>query len=238
MSWLIYRHKCLVTNKSYIGQTKFSMEYRWNGHCYGAKKGITYTFYDALRKHGFDCWEHEVLEDNIQTIEEANTAEIFWIDFYDSMKNGYNDTTGGAQFEMSEESRKRLSNSHKGKKMSTEARQHMSEAQKIFQNRPDIKQKASERSKGRKASDAARQKMSQNNCMHRQEILDKFRGKNSPRAKAVQQIDINTGKIIAIFDTINEAAQSQKVDRAFIRLCCQGKRKSVRGFIWKFNDEK
>lgn len=44
-------------------------------------------------KTTIDCFS--VIEDNIQTQEEANKREIYWIEYYNSWHNGYNSCPGG-----------------------------------------------------------------------------------------------------------------------------------------------
>lgn len=54
-------------------------------------------FYKAIQKYGWDNFEHFVLEDNINTREEADEKERFWITAYkaNDKKYGYNLTNGG-----------------------------------------------------------------------------------------------------------------------------------------------
>lgn len=52
--------------------------------------------------------------------------------------------------------------------------------------------------------------------------------------KKVGQYDKNTNELIEIYDSIKEAAMAVNVDRSCISRCCSGKKKSSRGFIWKF----
>ena len=55
------------------------------------------------------------------------------------------------------------------------------------------------------------------------------------QGKKVNQIDINTNKIIKTFDSINDAFKElNKNYGANIRLVCEGKRKSAFGFKWNF----
>ena len=48
----------------------------------------------AIRKHGIEHFRIEVI-DIAETKEEVMRKEIYWIDYYDSYKNGYNLTIGG-----------------------------------------------------------------------------------------------------------------------------------------------
>lgn len=55
--------------------------------------------------------------------------------------------------------------------------------------------------------------------------------------KPVMQIDKNTGKIIAIFNSAREASQKTNSNWKNISQVCSGKRKTHNGYIWKFADE-
>ena len=94
MRWVIYCHINKLNNKKYIGQTrKKEVKYRFG------KNGIEYNnqpkFYRAIQKYGWDNFEHIILEDNIQTQEEANLKEQFYIKQYNTIKAGYNCRGGG-----------------------------------------------------------------------------------------------------------------------------------------------
>ena len=92
MKWIIYKHTNKINGKCYIGQTKQLLSERWrNGNGY---KNNLY-FYNSILKYGWDNFSHEILEDNLQNLKQANEREMFWISKYDSFKNGYNLTAGG-----------------------------------------------------------------------------------------------------------------------------------------------
>lgn len=83
----------------YIGQTvnkddrhKFHMEYSpFNKNC----REYDYPFCRAVRKYGAESFVYVVIEDNIDE-EFLNEKEIFYIEKYDTYRNGYNQTPGGS----------------------------------------------------------------------------------------------------------------------------------------------
>lgn len=90
MKGLIYKITNKVNKKAYIGQTRYTVEFRWKQHQF--KKDKTY-FHQAIHKYGINNFTVEILE--ICNIEDLNSKEIFYIGKYDTFKNGYNLTIGG-----------------------------------------------------------------------------------------------------------------------------------------------
>ena len=77
----IYKHTCKVNGKSYIGQTSSTdiKNDRWQN---GAGYKQCTVFYRAIKKYGWDNFTHEIIEDNIETLEQANEREHYWIMHY------------------------------------------------------------------------------------------------------------------------------------------------------------
>lgn len=90
MKGIIYKITNKVNGKSYIGQTRYTIEFRWKQHQH--KKDNTY-FYNAIHKYGVENFSIEILEEC--NIEDLNSREIFYIAKYDTFNNGYNLTIEG-----------------------------------------------------------------------------------------------------------------------------------------------
>lgn len=90
MKGYIYKITNKVNGKSYIGQTRYTIEFRWRQHLH--KKDNTY-FHNAIRKYGADNFIVEKLEEC--DIEDLNEKEIYYIAKYNTFKAGYNLTIGG-----------------------------------------------------------------------------------------------------------------------------------------------
>ena len=90
MKGIIYKITNKVNNKSYIGQTRYSLEFRWRQHQH--KKDNTY-FHNAIKKYGVNNFELSVLEEC--DVEQLNSREIFYIAKYNTFQEGYNLTIGG-----------------------------------------------------------------------------------------------------------------------------------------------
>lgn len=96
---IIYKITNTINNKCYIGQTVKSPEERWKEHKAHANgthiNDKNKILYKAMRKYGIENFTFEVLQDNIESYEQLDKAEIYWIDFYQSFLHGYNATQGG-----------------------------------------------------------------------------------------------------------------------------------------------
>ena len=106
-------HTLLTDNRKYIGITCRKPSYRWN-------KGKGYIpntyFWNAIQKYGWDSFKHEILFENL-TRESACNKESALIKLFNTTdpKFGFNLTSGGDCPKVSEATRIRCSNAHKGK---------------------------------------------------------------------------------------------------------------------------
>lgn len=93
--YIIYKITCIITGKSYIGQTSKGIKNRWNRHLYDTKNNSNYYIHRAIRKYGEENFIHEIVfETTNQNI--INEKEIEYIAEYDTFKgDGYNMTIGG-----------------------------------------------------------------------------------------------------------------------------------------------
>ena len=88
----IYKITNIQNNKVYIGQTIRPIEKRFKRHLNDALNNILDThFARAIRKYGKDSFIIEKI-DNAQTQDELNQKERYWIRYYNSVKEGYNET--------------------------------------------------------------------------------------------------------------------------------------------------
>lgn len=103
--------------KKYYGITSRPPCKRWSrGNGYRGNR----HFYNAIQKYGWDNFKHEIIEENL-TLEEATELEKEMIQKYNTScpKYGYNHTKGGEfAFEVTEESRLKMSESAKKRGMS------------------------------------------------------------------------------------------------------------------------
>ena len=151
MIGIIYKWTNKITNESYIGQTTRESERMYN---HITAKDDT-KFHKALREYGVDNFYYDVLERDIPE-EELNDRERYWIGYFDSFNNGYNDTRGGDCVWRNEKIREKIKKGIReaegwkkniGKKYSEEHRRKISEGNKG-------------KALGRKASEETKHKIS------------------------------------------------------------------------------
>ena len=174
--WAVYIHTNKINNKVYIGITSATPYERWGANGCNYQKRQQPTFASAIKKYGWDNFEHIIFAENL-TEDEAKHMEILLIALYKSnccrYKNpsyGYNMTDGGdghRGYSPSEETRKKISQAnsnpseetrHKmrkarlGTKASDETKRKMSEARKNLPHTPhsqETRKKLSEIAKER-----------------------------------------------------------------------------------------
>lgn len=97
----IYKFENLTNGNCYIGQS-VNIEKRYKDHLSRAKNAnsseYNSAFHRALRKYGVDNFSFVILEECDKSL--LNKQEEYWIAFYNSYEQGYNETPGGNQQEV------------------------------------------------------------------------------------------------------------------------------------------
>ena len=97
MSIGIYKYQNKINGNIYIGLSS-NIERRYEQHLSAANSTILSTdklttIDAAIRKYGIENFSFEIVE--LCSEEELDEREIYWIKYYDSYNNGYNNTIGG-----------------------------------------------------------------------------------------------------------------------------------------------
>lgn len=222
-NYVVYRHTS-PSGKVYIGITCTKPEKRWrNGN--GYKNSI--KFYSAIQKYRWDNFKHEILFSGLNEIS-AKMIEEDLIYYYKKQNISYNITDGGE--------------GTRGHKVSEETKQRISERTREAMKNPDIRKKISNAKKGKpnhyKLSEDQRKEISERmkiNNPTKNGLSEKWRNNiGKAFSKSVNQYSLD-GKLIATYSSITEASKSIKIDNGNISRCCNGKLKTVGGFIWRFN---
>jgi len=141
----------LLNGKVYIGQTINSPCKRWKSHC--SLNGNCTKLQNAMKKYGKDNFDFKILFE-IET-ELLGLYESLYIRQYDSVILGYNLKDGGKHGPLSDATRKKISEAHKGKKhivnyaFTEEHKQKISESRKGMKFTKEHKEKLSEKAKNR-----------------------------------------------------------------------------------------
>jgi len=161
---IIYKVTNKINGKCYIGKTvKKYLSSRRSGHIYEMKKGSKFYFHNSLRKYGkenfeweilYECTDHDILKEK----------ELYYIKYFNTFKpNGYNLTKGGDGnfgYKYSEESKKKMSESHKGNRHSEETKMKISEGNKGRVPTKATREKISKKLTGVKFSDERKNNIS------------------------------------------------------------------------------
>ena len=138
---IIYRAINKFNNKIYIGQTTKTLEERKIAHRAKVRFGSEYHFHNAIRKYGFESFIWDILEKDIIDKRELDKLEIKYIKECDSIKNGYNISTGGGGGDTlfnhpnKREILKKMSNTQKGRVMSVSTKEKW--YKKMYIDNPD-----------------------------------------------------------------------------------------------------
>ena len=98
MAWVVYKHTNKINGKHYVGITCQIPEVRWgkNGSGYKPRYDNEPTkFWNAIVKYGWDGFTHDIIEEGIETAQEAADREKYWVKYYNSYIGGYNSDEGG-----------------------------------------------------------------------------------------------------------------------------------------------
>lgn len=212
--WCIYVHTNIANGKKYVGQTSFSdnPNRRWlDGNGYKQNK----EFYNSIQKRGWnEGYTHEVIHDGIESKEEADSLEIYYIKLHNSRyPNGYNLTDGGSgdgclNYKWTIEQKAKI----RGENHKNYGR-HLSETTRI---------KISEAQKGKIISDESKRNMS----------LAKI-GKDSLRRIKVYQYDLE-GNYVKEWSCAGEASKEYNSNYKTIARACRQELKSCCGFQWRY----
>lgn len=223
---LVYKITNSVNDKLYIGVTVKTLQNRWNRHKSSANNGSNSPIHRAMRKYGFDAFSIELIME-VNSVEEMKKMEQMFIEEYNTFGpdgRGYNATKGGD---------------------GTWGRTH---SQQTLEKIKDGLQKA--RDEGRFLNEAWYQKclLARKNQIgvsfteeRKQKISKSLKGKSKNHLSgklpvSVDQYCKETGEYIQTFESYGQAARAINSNQSDVMRCCQGKRRSVKGFIFKFSN--
>lgn len=218
----IYMIQNKVNGKIYIGQAR-DIEKRWGTH----KAELRGNYH--INKHLQRSWNRDG-EDNFEfTVickcdeNQLNTMEIDYISklrTYDPAY-GYNKTYGGEGGRHTKETRKKMSESSKGKHLSEETKKKLSELNKGKIMSEETRKKLSESKKGK------------NHPSYGKHFSEEHRKKMSESTKIpIVQLTLEE-ELVKIYESQSEAERNG-FGQPGISRCCRGKSKTHKGYKWMY----
>ena len=219
--YTLYQHKNKINGKIYIGITSRSPQERWgqNGNNYYSSP----HFYSAIKKYGWDNFEHNILLENL-TRDEASIKEKEYIKLFHSNEReyGYNETSGGEiNFELNAKAREKKSVAMLG---NLNGKHPCSET---------TKKKISKALKGKKFSEERKEKLrivARNRksppCSEKKK--DKLRN-NYPNMKKVYCKETDT-----VYKSVQECARELNLYATNISAVCRGKHPMCKGYHFTY----
>lgn len=138
-NYCVYMHENKLNGKKYIGQT-YNIKERWR--CNGKNYFASIKFFNALKKYGWDNFNHIIIKDKLYR-DEADSLEKELIEKYDTINNGYNLKEGGSRGDLSKDSLKKMSES----------------LLKSYAEHPERKEKIRQKALGRVSSEKAKKNL-------------------------------------------------------------------------------
>ncbi|MBQ4122873.1 GIY-YIG nuclease family protein [bacterium] len=208
----------------------------------------------------------EDVEDNLR-LNQLEKFYITEYDSYCRNGKGYNiaeggnggNTLEGMTDEQRQEHSRKTSEGLKGRVFTDEHRKHLSEASasRIYEkHNEETKQKMSETHKERwqnisneEKEKFIEQRSGEKNPFYGKHHTEEWKCKQSkkvkkyhekyghPSIKRVIQYDKNNN-LIKVWNSIKQVEDELKIHHSAISMCCQGKRKTAGGYIWKYAKEK
>lgn len=192
--------------KCYVGQTRRRLQDRMIQHCGIGKSGSKIK--RAINK--YKTFTVSILESNL-TISQLNSFEKFYIKLFNSNGiEGYNLESGGMNKTVSDETKRKLSESHKGITFSDEHKRKLSETKKNMSD--ETKCKISEAKKGTTVSDETKEKLriSSTGKKHSDETRLKISVNKSGKRRTPETITYKKVKSIPdniIFESVTECSK-------------------------------
>lgn len=229
IKYTIYKLIDPITNEvRYIGLTFNDLKQRLKSHCNEKSKSHKSNWIQKLKSEGFKPII-ESIEDNISTYDECCEREIFYIEKF--KLDGHrltNSATGG----------------NKNKKMSEETRKKMSDSAKIrcenykLVHSEETKTLLSKIAKEKFKNDSERDKLRISNKRYEDSKTDEQKLSDIliQDCKIVYQYDKQMN-IVNKYPSVRNAAKQTLVERANIKKCLEKKCPTAGGFVWRYEGD-
>lgn len=228
--FVVYVHTNKTDGKRYVGITSQGVGRRWRPDGSGYKENP--HFWNAIQKYGWDGFSHDIVASGISRsdacrMEKELIAEYKCCD----QRFGYNVSPGGEHNTMSEEGRRRLSESRKGKNTGKD-NPNYGNHKLAGKNNPNYGKKHSEEMRKLMSERRKGNGLHKFSDEHRRKISENHGG--GAKKKMVFCVETET-----IYESINDAARAVGINKKLISNCCRGVKhyNTAKGYHWRFCEE-
>lgn len=227
----IYACVCLANSRAYVGQTQH-LSIRKQQHITSLQNNQHYNTHlqHAWNKYGDNNFQWVILE--LCPVECLDEREIYWIDYYNSFENGFNQTLGGdgkrgyhesetTKFKHAEATRK----SWTSERRETQRQRMTGSNNPMFGRYGELNPAYGRNCSGECGGMYGKHHTDISNEKNRQAHL----GKKNANSKAV--ICVETQKL---FYSQGEAGRIMNCDSSTINKCCRGVKKTAGGYHWRY----
>ncbi len=230
----IYEILNIINGKRYIGQS-VDVYKRYRSHVNKLNNNTHRNTYlqNSWNKYGKESFVFNIIEQC--DVDDLDELEQFYILHYNTCnrKCGYNlDSGGNSNKRLSDETRRKISESHKKENLSDETRYKMSQAAKkrcATQEWIDFHYNIVS---GHRVSDETKLKMSKSHTGKKHDDATREKIRKSNMGSPVLCVELNI-----VFDCAKDACVSLGIGDTMsgsILQCCRGKRKTCGGYTWSF----
>ena len=218
----IYLRTNTVNGMQYVGQTNNIKKRNWDWNC------LKWNYANPLinrdrEKYGLDKWESKVLK-------ECDDSEgDYWEEYYikelnTKFPNGYNfrDGGNGKGYIPTEETRKKISEAHKGKYVGEKCWNYG------IKRSEEFKQKVSEALKGRKVWNKGVPMREES----KKKLSEARTGKpTNKKSRTIYQYTKDK-ELVKVWTSIKEL--KKEYSQGNVYECCNGRRKTHKGYLWSY----
>ena len=230
----IYKIENNINHKKYIGQS-IDIEKRWSVHiAFSKSNNIKYKnkLHLAMEKEGIENFSFSILEECSQ--EELDEKEKYWINFYNSIQEGYNNTDGGISGFRNLINEKKIYQYDLNGRFIQEFYSMKAAAEALGLSGANLTTCCQEKQKTVGGFQWSYEKKDFLNPMINERDQNHYWSTNK---KDINQFSKN-GDFIASFPSAHEAARANNIKgSSHITECCTGKRKTCGGYIWRYKED-
>ncbi len=241
---IVYLITNKINGKRYVGQTIQPMVKRFRQHCCSSvDRSQKSAIKDAILKYGKESFEIKILA-KCDSVEQMNSRESYYIRLLrTSSPNGYNMDSGGLNKIPSIESRKKMSESGIGRKLSEEHKNKIGNAQKGISRKkwsPETRERIlTSRKKNPRKWDGHTQECKKH--LSEKAIIrerDPEYKKMKSEVNNYRKVKIVCNETGTIYESVRAVSTAMGCHRSQVTAVINGRAKTIKGFTFSKVGEK